>query len=85
MVGAFTRALVAQTVKKARDIGDAWLGLCSTKKKAGEALVPWLGLWLLCEEESQRQRETVKLNSVIFQQCKIMFRATTEKPHLSLR
>jgi hypothetical protein len=27
----------------------------------------------------------VKLNSVIFQQCKIMFRATTEKPHLSLR
>jgi len=36
MVGAFTRALVAQTVKEARDIGDAWLGL-----------------WLLCEEESQ--------------------------------
>jgi hypothetical protein len=27
----------------------------------------------------------VKLNSVIFQQCKIMFRETTEKPHLSLR
>jgi hypothetical protein len=53
MVGAFTRALVAQTVKEARDIGDAWLGLCSVKKKAGEALVPWLGLWLLCEEESQ--------------------------------
>ncbi len=85
MVGVFTRALVAQTVKKARDIGDAWLGLCSAKKKAGEALVPWLGLWLLCEEESQRQREAVKLNSVIFQQCKIMFRETTEKPHLSLR
>jgi hypothetical protein len=27
----------------------------------------------------------VKLNSVIFQQCKIMFRETTEKLHLSLR
>jgi hypothetical protein len=37
MVGAFTRALVAQTVKEARDIGDAWLELCSVKKKAGEA------------------------------------------------
>jgi hypothetical protein len=48
-------------------------------------MIDEFGLWLLCEEEIQRQRETVKLNSVIFQQCKIMFRETTEKLHLSLR
>jgi hypothetical protein len=44
-----------------------------------------LGLWLLCEEESQRAERDGKVNSVIFQQCKIMFRETTEKLHLSLR
>jgi hypothetical protein len=56
MVGAFTRVLVAQTVKKARDIGDAWLGLLLCEEESWRGLIPWLGLWLFCEEESQRQR-----------------------------